>query len=141
MRLSSLRIIWITLFSIVTLLSSSVVASSPLMTFNMLTTMSASHISKNSSLSGCHDHLSNSASSASSHEHGIEKTASHCDSDSKSVHNCCSATCINIMAFVPNSVNHALLSEELALIEGSTQKVFSLYPQSLYRPPIASSNV
>ncbi|MEZ9229643.1 hypothetical protein AB4259_00980 [Vibrio amylolyticus] len=60
-----------------------------------------------------------------------------CNSNADSMHNCCSATCVNVMAFTPslNKVTH--IETRLSKIESHTQGERVQRPQSLYRPPIA----
>ncbi|MCK6265774.1 hypothetical protein KP803_21165 [Vibrio sp. ZSDE26] len=60
-----------------------------------------------------------------------------CDSSADSVHNCCSATCVNVMAFIPSLDNATHFESRLSRIEALTQGDRVHRPQSLYRPPIA----
>jgi hypothetical protein len=144
MRLSSVRIIWITFVSTFTLLASSIVSSSPLMTFKMfqLTSASESHqITVVAQLPDClgsslHTHMDHDVSPHSSHSLS-QSSSQPCDSHSESPHNCCSATCINILAFLPSFKNTTHFASQLSPIDDFSWGERVHRPQSLYRPPIA----
>ncbi|WP_141707003.1 hypothetical protein [Vibrio genomosp. F10] len=61
----------------------------------------------------------------------------HCDGGAESAHNCCTATCVNVMAFIPNLNNDTHLKTRLSRIETLNQGERVHRPHSLYRPPIA----
>lgn len=148
MRFSATRINWITLLSIFTLLTSSVVSSAPLMSFQMLDSINSISSSKSiqprsSSQQGdCHpainnDHAQMSHHSSSSDSYLTQSESLHCDSSAESMHNCCTATCVNVIAFIPNSNNDTNFKIRLSKMEALTLGKRVHRPHSLYRPPIA----
>lgn len=129
MRFSSLRIIWITCFSMFAMLSSNIASSEPLMMIKM---MSDDH-SMMSSMS-CMTAVPNSDG----HSHGDE--LSHDDMlqcQSEKQHNCCAAMCLSPLAFLPIVNQPAPIKVQLALIPLEKGIPAVERPQSLYRPPIA----
>jgi len=129
MRFSSLRIIWITCFSMFAMLSSNIASSEPLMMMKM---MSENH-SMMSSMS-----CMTSASNANAGSHGDD--FSHGDMlqcQSEKPHNCCASMCLSPLAFLPIISQPSPLKVQLALIP--IEKGFTAVerPKSLYRPPIA----
>ncbi|WP_394251429.1 hypothetical protein [Vibrio profundi] len=129
MRLSSLRIIWITCFSMFAMLSSNIASSEPLMMIKM---MSDNH-SMMSSMS-CMSTVS------SSREHAHSDDFSHDDMlqcQSEKQHNCCASLCLSPLAFLPIVNQPAPIKVQLALITFEKGIPAVERPQSLYRPPIA----
>ncbi|WP_367986552.1 hypothetical protein AB2S62_08195 [Vibrio sp. NTOU-M3] len=133
MRYSRLRIFWITALSIMTMLVSSVVSSAPLMTFHMLsnnqTQMMSSHCGEPSSDTMQHHDTS--------HTMKHQSSFMACAGDVDMQHNCCGATCVSVLGFVPVTTNSALLPAQLALIPHEPLLVAVSRGRSLYRPPIA----
>lgn len=148
MRFSSTRINWITFLSIFTLLISSVVSSAPLMSFQLFDASSTNQSTSSSTPPqrlDCHrgggiDHakMGHSVSAPISHDMTEARSLSCC-SGADSEYNCCGATCVNLLTFIPNVNNDPHVKTRLSRIENLTQGERVHRPQSLYRPPRACS--
>ncbi|WP_308852264.1 hypothetical protein, partial [Vibrio vulnificus] len=113
MRFSSLRIFWISFISMFAMLSSSFASSAPLMTFQMLSTvqsqstmtsdcgMSVKVVDPHAMHSGSHQ----SASSQAESNQAVKTPANHCATDAPSIHNCCTAACVSVFAFLPQTAH------------------------------------
>ncbi|EEW09286.1 hypothetical protein FXE87_08510 [Vibrio mimicus] len=136
MRLSPLRIFWISIISMFAMLSSSFASSAPLMTWQMIS--ASTHQSEAEAPSGCvmMDSSQMSHSMPMSHS-SMEESSSHCMSDAPSIHNCCTAACVSVFAFLPQTAYSLPAQYQLALIPYESAKSVVQRQQSLYRPPIA----
>ncbi|ENM5778326.1 hypothetical protein NTH33_002010 [Vibrio mimicus] len=136
MRLSPLRIFWISIISMFAMLSSSFASSAPLMTWQMIS--ASTHQSESEAPSGCvmMDSSQMSHSMPMSHS-SMEESSSHCMSDAPSIHNCCTAACVSVFAFLPQTAYSLPAQYQLALIPYESAKSLVQRQQSLYRPPIA----
>ncbi|EHU9439254.1 TPA: hypothetical protein RQL13_000311 [Vibrio vulnificus] len=145
MRFSSLRIFWISFISMFAMLSSSFASSAPLMTFQMLSTvqsqstmtsdcgMSVKVVDPHALHSGSHQ----SASSQAESNQAAKTPNSHCATDAPSIHNCCTAACVSVFAFLPQTAHSLPVSYHMALIPRESTAWSIERQQSLYRPPIA----
>lgn len=136
MRLSPLRIFWISIISMFAMLSSSIASSAPLMTWQMISV--SVHQSKAEAPSGCvmMDSSQMSHSMPMSHS-SMEEGSNHCMSDAPSIHNFCTAACVSVFAFLPQTTYSLPAQYQLALIPYESAKSVVQRQQSLYRPPIA----
>lgn len=140
MRLSPLRIFWISIISMFAMLSSSFASSAPLMTWQMIS--ASTHQSESEAEaeapSGCVMMDSSQMSHAMPMSHSsMEESSSHCMSDAPSIHNCCTAACVSVFAFLPQTAYSLPAQYQLALIPYESAKSVVQRQQSLYRPPIA----
>ncbi|EPX4140827.1 hypothetical protein ACW0FS_000423 [Vibrio vulnificus] len=145
MRFSSLRIFWISFISMFAMLSSSFASSAPLMTFQMLSTvqsqstmtsdcgMSVKVVDPHAMHSGSHQ----SASSQAESNQAVKTPANHCATDAPSIHNCCTAACVSVFAFLPQTAHSLPVSYHMALIPRESTAWSIERQKSLYRPPIA----
>ncbi|HDY7702079.1 hypothetical protein JKP28_16705 [Vibrio vulnificus] len=145
MRFSSLRIFWITFISMFAMLSSSFASSAPLMTFQMLSTVqSQSTMTSNCGMSvkvidphAMHSGNHQSASFQAENNQAAKTPANHCATDAPSIHNCCTAACVSVFAFLPQTAHSLPVSYHMALIPRESTAWSIERQQSLYRPPIA----
>lgn len=136
MRLSPLRIFWISIISMFAMLSSSIASSAPLMTLQMIS--ASVHQSETEAPSGCVMMDSSQMSHTMPMSHSsMEESSSHCMSDAPSIHNCCTAACVSVFAFLPQTAYSLPAQYQLALIPYESAKSVVQRQQSLYRPPIA----
>ncbi|EGR1866387.1 hypothetical protein D3N24_02875 [Vibrio vulnificus] len=127
------------------MLSSSFASSAPLMTFQMLSTvqsqstmtsdcgMSVKVLDPHAMHSGSHQ----SASSQAESNQAVKTLANHCATDAPSIHNCCTAACVSVFAFLPQTAHSLPVSYHMALIPRESTAWSIERQQSLYRPPIA----
>ncbi|HAT8541748.1 hypothetical protein F6X00_21775 [Vibrio vulnificus] len=127
------------------MLSSSFASSAPLMTFQMLSTvqsqstmtsdcgMSVKVVDPHAMHSGSHQ----SASSQAESNQAVKTPANHCATDAPSIHNCCTAACVSVFAFLPQTAHSLPVSYHMALIPREPTAWSIERQQSLYRPPIA----
>ncbi|EGR4332564.1 hypothetical protein D6V12_15915 [Vibrio cholerae] len=136
MRLSPLRIFWISIISMFAMLSSSFASSAPLMTWQMIS--ASTHQSEAEAPSDCVMMDSSQMSHTMPMSHSsMEESSSHCMSDAPSIHNCCTAACVSVFAFLPQTAYSLPAQYQLALIPYESAKSVVQRQQSLYRPPIA----
>lgn len=134
MRLSPIRIFWISIISMFAMLSSSIASSAPLMALQMIS--ASSHQSEVPS--GCVMVDSNQLSHSMPMDNSsMQENSSHCMSDAPSIHNCCTAACVSVFAFLPQTAYNLPAQYQLALIAYESAKSVVQRQQSLYRPPIA----
>ncbi len=134
MRLSPIRIFWISIISMFAMLSSSIASSAPLMALQMIS--ASSHQSEVPS--GCVMVDSNQLSHSMPMDNSsMQENSSHCMSDAPSIHNCCTAACVSVFAFLPQTAYNLPAQYQLALIPYESAKSVVQRQQSLYRPPIA----
>lgn len=134
MRLSSVRIFWISLISIFAMLSSSIASSAPLMTLQM----ASASIHQSEVPSGCVMMDSSQMFHSMRMDHAsVQENSSHCMSDAPPIHNCCTAACVSVFAFLPQTSYSLPAQYQLALIPYESAKSVVQRQQSLYRPPIA----
>ncbi|WP_413470506.1 hypothetical protein [Vibrio navarrensis] len=127
------------------MLSSSFASSAPLMTFQMLSAvqsqstmtsdcgMSVKMVAPHAMHSGSHHSANYQAES-----HQAAKTpTNHCATDAPSIHNCCTAACVSVFAFLPQTAHASPVSYHMALIPRESTAWSIERQQSLYRPPIA----
>ncbi|EKF9200455.1 hypothetical protein XV78_01135 [Vibrio cholerae] len=130
MRFSSVRIFWIALISLFAMLSSSIASSAPLMTWPMKSEAEAP--------SGCVMMDASKMSPTMQMNHtSMEISSNHCTSDSPTIHNCCSAACVSVLALLSQTTYSLPTEYQLALIPYESTKSVIQRQQSLYRPPIA----
>ncbi|HFQ5016053.1 TPA: hypothetical protein ACGUP9_002052 [Vibrio vulnificus] len=145
MRFSSLRIFWISFISMFAMLSSSFASSAPLMTFQMLSAVqSQSTMTSDCGLSvkvvdphAMHSGSHQSASSQAEINQAAKTPNSPCATDAPSIHNCCTAACVSVFAFLPQTAHSLPVSYHMALIPRESTAWSIERQQSLYRPPIA----
>ncbi|ENO8415093.1 hypothetical protein ACEQ4U_000407 [Vibrio mimicus] len=138
MRLSPLRIFWISIISMFAMLSSSIASSAPLMSWQMISASTYQSESETEAPSGCVMMDSKQISHAMPMSHSsMEESSSHCMSDAPSIHNCCTAACVSVFAFLPQTAYSLPAQYQLALIPYESAKSVVQRQQSLYRPPIA----
>ncbi|EKA5636115.1 hypothetical protein OKZ62_002019 [Vibrio navarrensis] len=140
MRFSSVRIFWISIISIFAMLTSGIVSSAPLMTFQMLSAVQSQSTAQSpiTMTSDCDmsvkvvdPHAIHSVS------HQSAKTpTNHCTTDAPSIHNCCTAACASVFAFLPQTAHSLPVSYHMALIPRESTAWSIERQQSLYRPPI-----
>ncbi|MEI2564580.1 hypothetical protein V7T16_12825 [Vibrio metoecus] len=134
MRLSPIRIFWISIISMFAMLNSSIASSAPLMALQMIS--ASSHQSEVPS--GCVMVDSNQLSHSMPMDNSsMQENSSHCMSDAPSIHNCCTAACVSVFAFLPQTAYNLPAQYQLALIAYESAKSVVQRQQSLYRPPIA----
>ncbi|EIR1601250.1 hypothetical protein NMR69_003174 [Vibrio cholerae] len=140
MRLSPVRIFWISIISMFAMLSSSFASSAPLMTLQMISasTHQSEPEAEAEAPSGCVMMDSSQMSHTMPMSHSsMEESSSHCMSDAPSIHNCCTAACVSVFAFLPQTAYSLSAQYQLALIPYESAKSVVQRQQSLYRPPIA----
>lgn len=138
MRLSPLRIFWISIISMFAMLSSSFASSAPLMTWQMISASTHQSEPEAEAPSGCVMMDSSQMSHTMPMSHSsMEESSSHCMSDAPSIHNCCTAACVSVFAFLPQTAYSLPAQYQLALIPYESAKSVVQRQQSLYRPPIA----
>lgn len=136
MSISPIRKIWISLFSILAMLMSSFVSSAPLMTFQMLSTTSASAESIS-------DNHCGSMNTLQAHHTNYNDTSQSmtpdlpCDSDDNLAHNCCGTVCVTVFALFTPTAQNTYINSKLALIHSDSGGNAIYRQASLYRPPIA----
>lgn len=126
MRISPIRTIWLTTFSIFVMLMSNLAFSTPLMTFKML---DQSH---SMSTNFCA-----SPTDTNNLTHSNQGSMSDCGMDSDSMANCSTASCTVATAIIWGSPLH--ITPTIQRSEISYDSVYDIRYQarSLYRPPIA----
>lgn len=138
MRLSPIRIFWISIISMFAMLSSSFASSAPLMTWQMISASTHQSEPEADSPSGCvmmdSSQMSHTMPMGNS---SMQENSSHCMSDAPSIHNCCTAACVSVFAFLPQTSYSLPAQYQLALIPYESAKSVVQRQQSLYRPPIA----
>lgn len=132
MRFSTSRIFWITLFSMLALLSAELVSSAPFMSIQMTSTspsmsMAAEHCMGDTVLSDTH----------ASHNALPTPPSVDCDSDPDNMHNCCGAACLSVFAYFPPVNQLVDVKTQRALIPLEPRDGSIALARSLYRPPIA----
>ncbi|MDF4917358.1 hypothetical protein P3588_24320, partial [Vibrio parahaemolyticus] len=108
MHLKSLHTIWLTLFTTLVLLVSSVANSEPLMNIQMMSTGMAHHPSMMSDSEHCGmpGMMDVSMTDASLSEDGdARETSMNCGGGSGRVHTCCTAACTIVFVPLPNPIN------------------------------------
>ncbi|GHZ61912.1 hypothetical protein VCSRO175_1091 [Vibrio cholerae] len=136
MRFSSVRIFWIALISLFVMLSSSIASSAPLMTWPMIS--ASTYQSEAEAPSGCVMMDASKMSPTIQMNHtSMEISSNHCTSDSPTIHNCCSAACVSVLALLSQTTYSLPTEYQLALIPYESTKSVIQRQQSLYRPPIA----
>ena len=108
MHLKSLHTIWLTLFTTLVLLVSSVANSEPLMNIQMMSTGMAHHASMMSDSEHCGmpGMMDVSMTDASMSEDGdARETSMNCGGGSGMVHTCCTAACTIVFVPLPNPIN------------------------------------
>ncbi|HFG1892712.1 TPA: hypothetical protein ACGF6R_001396 [Vibrio cholerae] len=118
------------------MLSSSIASSAPLMTWPMIS--ASTYQSEAEAPFGCVmvDASKISPTMPMSHS-SMEESSNHCMSDAPSIHNCCTAACVSVFAFLPQTAYSLPAQYQLALIPYESTKSVIQRQQSLYRPPIA----
>ena len=130
MYIKRLRTIWITSFTLIALLLSSVASSAPLMSIKMLS-MNNSMMVMSSTMDCCDDE-----SMASHEHHQAQQSAAHCDKMG-GVDNCCSIACLSNIAFIPSQFENLFQPSNLTLIAIEKTHQLNTTTPTLYRPPIA----
>lgn len=130
MRFSTSRIFWITIFSMLALLSAELVSSAPFMSIQMTSTspsmsMAADHCVGETALSDTHEN------------HNASPTLPSVDCDSDNMHNCCGAACLSVFAYSPPVKQLVDVKTQRALIPLEPRDGSITLARSLYRPPIA----
>ncbi|WP_297482599.1 hypothetical protein [uncultured Photobacterium sp.] len=125
-----LRTIWITSFTLIALLLSSVASSAPLMSIKMLS-MNNSITVMSSTMDYCDDE-----SMVDHQHHQAQQSAAHCDKMG-GVDNCCSMACLSNIAFLPSQFENLFQPSNLTLIAIEKTPQLNTTTPTLYRPPIA----
>ncbi|WP_061035553.1 MULTISPECIES: hypothetical protein [Vibrio] len=140
MHLKSLHTIWLTLFTTLVLLVSSVANSEPLMNIQMMSTGMAHHPSMMSDSEHCGmpGMMDVSMTDASMSEDGDARESSmNCGGGSGMVHTCCTAACTIVFVPLPNSNNSPMPVVYRATITPEVASPVVHVSRDLYRPPIA----
>ncbi|HCZ9303143.1 TPA: hypothetical protein O4G77_005286 [Vibrio alginolyticus] len=140
MHLKSLHTIWLTLFTTLVLLVSSVVNSEPLMNIQMMSTGMAHHPSMMSDSEHCGmpGMMDVSMTDGSMSEDGdARETSMNCGGGSGTVHTCCTAACTIVFVPLPNPINSPMPVVYRATITPEVASPVVHVSRDLYRPPIA----
>ncbi|MDW3633824.1 hypothetical protein R8269_08845 [Vibrio sp. Vb0667] len=140
MHLKPLHTIWLTLFTTLVLLVSSVANSEPLMNIQMMSTGMAHHPSMMSDSEHCGmpGMMDVSMTDASLSEDGdARETSMNCGGGSGMVHTCCSAACTIVFVPLPNPINSPMPVVYRATITPEVASPVVHVSRDLYRPPIA----
>ncbi|ELA6590067.1 hypothetical protein AB3A97_004896 [Vibrio alginolyticus] len=140
MHLKSLHTIWLTLFTTLVLLVSSVANSEPLMNIQMMSTGMAHHPSMMSDSEHCGmpGMMDVSMTDGSMSEDGdARKTSMNCGGGSGMVHTCCTAACTIVFVPLPNPINSPMPVVYRAAITPEVASPVVQVSRDLYRPPIA----
>lgn len=140
MHLKSLHTIWLTLFTTLVLLVSSVANSEPSMNIQMMSTGMAHHPSMMSDSEHCGMPcmMDVSMSDASMSEDGdARETSMNCGGGSGMVHTCCTAACTIVFVPLPNPINSPMPVVYRATITPEVASPVVHVSRDLYRPPIA----
>ncbi|PSU74235.1 hypothetical protein C9J19_12830 [Photobacterium phosphoreum] len=130
MYIKRLRTIWITSFTLIALLLSSVASSAPLMSAKMLS-MNHSMMVMSPSMDCCDDE------SMTDHQHHqAPESPSHCNKMG-GIDKCCSIACISNVAFLPSQFENLSQPSNLTLIAIEKTHQLNTSTPTLYRPPIA----
>ncbi|MGP8305924.1 hypothetical protein [Vibrio sp. YIC-376] len=140
MRLKPLHTLWLTLFTTLILLVSSVVNSAPLMDLKMM----QMQMQNNNMLSAetvvnanehCGTHSMDMDMSATEHTTSLEMT-NGCSDGEGMVHNCCTSACSFVFVSLPVPENQPYQLAYLATISLETVEPILQGSHDLYRPPI-----
>ena len=145
MHLKSLHTIWLTLFTTLVLLVSSVANSEPLMNIQMMSTGMAHHPAMMSDNEHCGmpgmmdvSMTDVSMSEASVAENGgVSETSMNCGGGSGMVHTCCTAACTIVFVPLPNPINSPMPVVYRTTITPEVASPVVHVSRDLYRPPIA----
>ncbi|CAE6949716.1 hypothetical protein ACOMICROBIO_NCLOACGD_04272 [Vibrio sp. B1ASS3] len=140
MHLKSLHTIWLTLFTTLVLLVSSVANSEPLMNIQMMSTGMAHHPSMMSDSEHCGmpGMMGVSMTDGSMSEDGdARETSMNCGGGSGMVYTCCTAACTIVFVPLPNPVNSPMPVVYRATITPEVASPVVHVSRDLYRPPIA----
>ncbi|UTZ23447.1 hypothetical protein [Vibrio campbellii] len=145
MHLKSLHTIWLTLFTTLVLLVSSVANSEPLMNIQMMSTGMAHHPAMMSDNEHCGmpgmmdvSMTDVSMSEASVAENGgVRETSMNCGGGSGMVHTCCTAACTIVFVPLPNPINSPMPVVYRTTITPEVASPVVHVSRDLYRPPIA----
>ncbi|ELA7314779.1 hypothetical protein Q9Y10_001163 [Vibrio alginolyticus] len=140
MHLKSLHTIWLTLFTTLVLLVSSVANSEPLMNIQMMSTGMAHHPSMMSDSEHCGmpGMMDVSMTDGSMSEDGdARETSMNCGGGSGMVHTCCTAACTIVFVPLPNPTNSPMPVIYRATITPEVASPVVHVSRDLYRPPIA----
>ncbi|PMO36307.1 hypothetical protein BCT11_21260 [Vibrio sp. 10N.222.52.B12] len=140
MHLKSLHTIWLTLFTTLVLLVSSVANSEPLMNIQMMSTGMAHHPSMMSDSEHCGmpGMMDVYMTDASMSEDGdARETSMNCGGGSGMVHTCCTAACTIVFVPLPNPNNSPMPVVYRATITPEVASPVVHVSRDLYRPPIA----
>ncbi|HDM8231680.1 TPA: hypothetical protein P0E28_001076 [Vibrio campbellii] len=145
MHLKSLHTIWLTLFTTLVLLVSSVANSEPLMNIQMMSTGMAHHPAMMSDNEHCGmpgmmdvSMTDVSMSEASVVENGgVRETSMNCGGGSGMVHTCCTAACTIVFVPLPNPINSPMPVVYRTTITPEVASPVVHVSRDLYRPPIA----
>ncbi|EGQ9234327.1 TPA: hypothetical protein ACPJ1D_001186 [Vibrio alginolyticus] len=139
MHLKSLHTIWLTLFTTLVLLVSSVSNSEPLMNIQMMSTGMSHHPSMMSDSEHCGmpGMMDVSMSDGSMSEDGdARETSMNCGGGSGMVHTCCTAACTIVFVPLPNPINSPMPVVYRATITPEVASPVVHVSRDLYRPPI-----
>ncbi|EPT9326809.1 hypothetical protein ACVTOK_003049 [Vibrio alginolyticus] len=140
MHLKSLHTIWLTLFTTLVLLVSSVTNSESLMNIQMMSTGMAHHPSMMSDSEHCGmpGMMDVSMTDGSMSEDGdARETSMSCGGGSGMVHTCCTAACTIVFVPLPNPINSPMPVVYRATITPEVASPVVHVSRDLYRPPIA----
>ncbi|QKS98055.1 hypothetical protein HUO05_23205 [Vibrio alginolyticus] len=140
MHLKPLHTIWLTLFTTLVLLVSSVANSEPLMNIQMMSTGMAHHPSMMSDSEHCGmpGMMDVSMTDASLSEDGdARETSMNCGGGSGMVHTCCTAACTIVFVPLPNPINSPMPVVYRVTITPEVASPVVHVSRDLYRPPIA----
>ncbi|MHC0042412.1 hypothetical protein ACGDLY_003995 [Vibrio campbellii] len=145
MHLKSLHTIWLTLFTTLVLLVSSVANSEPLMNIQMMSTGMAHHPAMMSDNEHCGmpgmmdvSMTDVSMPEASVAENGgVRETSMNCGGGSGMVHTCCTAACTIVFVPLPNPINSPMPVVYRTTITPEVASPVVHVSRDLYRPPIA----
>lgn len=122
------------------MLSSSIASSAPLMTWPMIS--ASTYQSEAEAPSGCVMMDASKMSPTMQMNHtSMEISSNHCTSDSPTIHNCCSAACVSVLALLSQTTYSLPTEYQLALIPyESTKSVIQRQQSSIDRQSLNSIN-
>ena len=130
---SKMHTIWLTTFTLIAILLSSVASSTPLMPLKMAV---ANQITISNEKTMASD--SNDSHCSSAQEIAPVAEPSCCDSEQMhSDHQCCPASCVTSFSIIVDSEKNYIQPFSLILISKEPHKHISSIASALYKPPIA----
>ncbi|MGR5192510.1 hypothetical protein ACPV4H_01355 [Vibrio rotiferianus] len=136
MQLKSMHTIWLTLFTMLVLLVSSVANSEPLMNMQMMSKGMMNHGQSMMKSDSEHCGMSDMMNIAMTEDGDVAENNMDCGSGSGMVHTCCTAACTIVFVPLPIPVNYTSQIVYRAAISPEKISPVVHVSQDLYRPPI-----